>query len=226
MDGDEPDLGRNRRGQGHARSPSSSLRSDAHSDATTLRDHRAASSSCSRIQLPAASSSKPPAAMNAARRRLVDPAIASRSSIPNGPETSPRLWAWWPRPTASMPASWPSSPKRSSRPPRKNPRKTGRNPATRRPPTTTHRPPNHGVQSLEMTEPKAAKKSIQAVIRLLDRNPRASKKAIESLVESDDEWRQRLSSSNRCRASAASPPPPSSPTSLKSESSTDSKSPP
>lgn len=43
----------------------------------------------------------------------------------------------------------------------------------------------------QITRAKAAKKSIQAVLNTLERQIRDIEKAIETLVESDDEWRQR-----------------------------------
>jgi transposase len=43
----------------------------------------------------------------------------------------------------------------------------------------------------EITRAKAARKSIQAVLNTLERQIRDIEKAIEALVESDDDWRQR-----------------------------------
>lgn len=44
---------------------------------------------------------------------------------------------------------------------------------------------------LEMTHAKAARKSIQAVLKILERQIDDIEKAIETLVQSDDDWRQK-----------------------------------
>ena len=162
------------------------------------------------------------------RRPRSTPATASPSSIPSGPATSPRPWAWWPRPIASMPASWPSSPRRCSRRPvEKTPEKQAeiQQLVARRRQLIDLR--TQESNRWDVTRAKAARKSIQAVLNTLERQIRD----IEKRHRGPRRVRRRLAAKDP--AHRVGPRPrrrhrhhASSPTSPNSASSTVSKSPP